>query len=88
MCKLDVILKTNVSNYAGKPTAKRGMTMDRIRFNTDVMFALARRLELPLDCTTELMRRSGGFKRLYNSYMHRHDMTTSEIAKELSRSLN
>jgi len=87
MCKLDDILDTEVRNYVGVPSGKQGMSVERIRFNTDVMFALAKRLELPLDRTTELMRRCGGFRRLHRSYTRRGEVSANEIAKELSFSL-
>ena len=87
MCKLNDILNTEVRSYDVAPTASSGMSQERIRFNTDVMFALAKRLELPLDRTTELMRRHGGFRRLYNSFAHRHVTSPYNRAKELSISL-
>lgn len=87
MCKLDVILNTDVRSYDIEPTAKHGMAMERIRFNTDVMFALAKRLEMPLDSTAELMRKGDGFRRLHRSFSRRHETSVSEIAKELSISL-
>ena len=63
------------------------MSMERIRFNTDVMFSLAKRLEMPLDATTELLRSHNGFRRLHRSYGRRHKDSVSDIAKELSLSL-
>ena len=87
MCKLNDILNTEVRNFDGEPSAKQGMRVERIRFNTDVMFALAKQLEMPLDRATELMRRRNGFHLLRRSYAHRHDVSVCEIAKELSLSL-
>lgn len=87
MCKLNDILNTEVRSYDGEPSAKQGMSVERIRFNTDVMFALAKRLEMPLDRTMELMRTHDGFRRLYRSFSRRHEASANEIAKELSHSL-
>jgi hypothetical protein len=88
MCTLNDILRTEVRSYDAAPTAKQGMSKERIRFNTDVMFALAKRLELPLDSTAELMRRHDGFSRLYRSFIRRHEASASDIAKELSLTLS
>lgn len=87
MCKLNDILNTEVRSYDGEPSAKQGMSVERIRFNTDVMFALAKRLEMPLDRATELMRRRDGFRHLHRSFARRHEVSAYEIAKELSLSL-
>lgn len=87
MCKLNDVLKTKVYSYDAEPSARSGMSQERIRFNTDVMFALAKRLQKPLDSTTNLMRQRDGFRRLHRSYGRRHEVSVNKIAKELSISL-
>ena len=87
MCKLNDILNTEVRSYDSEPSAKQGMSVERIRFNTDVMFALAKRIELPLDRTLELLRSNDGFRRLHRSFARRHEASANEIAKELCLSL-
>ena len=87
MCKLNHILNTEVRIYDVVPSATNGMSMERIRFNTDVMFNLAKRLEMPLDATTDLLRSHNGFRRLHRSFGLRHKVSASDIAKELSHSL-
>lgn len=84
MCKLNDILNTEVRIYDGGPSATNGISMERVRFNTDVMFSLAKRLEMPLDATADLLRRHDGFRRLHRSYGRRHEASASDIAKELS----
>lgn len=84
MCKLNDILNTEIRSYDVAPSATNGMSMERVRFNTDVMFSLAKRLEMPLDATADLLRRHNGFHRLQRSYGRRHAVSASDIAKELS----
>lgn len=87
MCKLDVILNTDVRKYDEKPTATRGMTMERIRFNTDVMFYVAKLLKMPLDRTADLMRNNGAFSLLNKAFGNRHKSTTRDIANLITKSL-
>ena len=87
MCKLNDILNTEVRSYDVEPSARTGMSQERIRFYTDVMFALAKLLEMPLDNIIDLMRHHDGFRRLNRSYVRRHKSSAYKIAKELSLSL-
>lgn len=84
MYKVDDILNTEVRSFDGHPTAKQGMSMDRIRFYTDVIFALAKFKEKPLDVTIDLLLSSKKITRLYLSYGQRKKKSAREIAKELS----
>lgn len=87
MCKLEAILNTEVKTRKVVPSSKRGMTKERIRFNTDVMFSVAKQMKMPLDRTAELMLERGAFKRLANSYTQRHTSSINKIAKEISLEL-
>ena len=84
MCKLDDILKTEVRSIDAQPSARHGMSAECIRFNTDVMFAVAKHLEMPLDKTADAMRQKGLFKRLDRAYRYRTREKLSSVVKELS----
>ncbi len=87
MCKLNVILDTEERRYDEAPDAKCGMSQERIRFNTDVMFYVAKHMAMPLDRTADLMRRRGSFRELQRAYRHRHSMSAQAIANEISNRL-
>jgi len=87
MCSLNDILKTDIRTYNDAPTAKQGISAERIRFNTDVMFSVAKRMELPLDKTADLMRQKGAFGILNKAYSRRKRCSVSDIAREISQSL-
>lgn len=87
MCKLNVILDTEERRYNEAPSAKNGMTQEHIRFNTDVMFYVAKRMEMPLDRTADLMRRCGSFRELQRAYSRRHSMSAQAVANEISSEL-
>ena len=87
MCKLDDILNTEIKTYESLPTAQRGIGTDRVRFNTDVMFSVAKSLEMPLDKTAELMRRKNMFKRLGKAYVRRNAVSMKVLSDEIIRAL-
>ena len=87
MCKIDKILKTTIRDYnQGEAVGKR-MTKQRIRYNTDVVFAVAKRMELPLDKTAEMMVEKDMFKRLKRFYTRRDSVSVATVGKEISLSL-
>ena len=87
MCKLDDILKTEVRRpMVGEP-ADKGMSIERVKFNTDVMFAVAKKLELPLDKTADLMRKTGQFNSLRRAYSQRHRLGIVTISNSITKSL-
>ena len=87
MRNLDTILNTEVKASNVVPSSKHGMTKERIRFNTDVMFSVAKQMKMPLDKTAELMQEKNAFKQLANSYSQRHNTSDNKIAKEISVTL-
>lgn len=84
MCKLDDILKTEQKSVQRPVQTRRGLSYDHIEYNTNVMFAVAKRLEMPLDKTVDAMRQKGLFKRLDRAYRNRTREKLSSVVKELS----
>ena len=55
MCKLDTILHTSLNSFAKDyPRQKQGMYFGRIEYTTNLLFAMAKRVEMPLDKTIQL----------------------------------
>mgnify|MGYP006872991968 CR=1 FL=1 len=87
MCKLDDILKTEIRKHSIGEPAEKGISFERVEFNTDVIFAVAKKMELPLDKTADLMRRKGQFDALRRAYSQRHRMSIGSISNTISKSL-
>ena len=87
MCKIEDILNTEIRMQEKVNPVKQGMTSERVRFNTDVMFAVAKQLEMPLDKTSELMRRKNMFQRLHRGFAHRHSEGVAQLSKTISKAL-
>lgn len=87
MCKLDDILKTEIRRPTVGEPADKGMSVERLEFNTDVMFAVAKIMEMPLDKTADLMRKKGQFSTLRRAYSQRHRLSISSISNSITKSL-
>ena len=87
MCKLDDILKTEIRKPTVGEPADKGMSVERVKFNTDVMFAVAKKMELPLDKTADLMRRKGQFNALRQAYSQRYRLSIGSISNSITKSL-
>lgn len=87
MCKLDDILKTETCRPNIVKTADKGISVERVKFNTDVMFAVAKGLGLPLDKTAELMRSKGQFSTLRRAYSQRHRKSIRKVSSTITESL-
>jgi energy-converting hydrogenase A subunit M len=87
MCKIEDILNTEYRVCNEQPTAQKGMTTERVRFNTDIVFSIAKKLEMPLDKTADLMRRKGAFKRLGKAFTRRKTVSVKTITDEIAQSL-
>ena len=87
MCKLEDILKTELRMPLTDIQTEKGISSERIAFNTDVMFAVAKKMEMPLDKTADLMRQKGMFKTLHKAYAIRHKEGVVGVSKLISKSL-
>ena len=87
MCKLDDILKTEIRKPTVGELSDKGMSVERLEFNTNVMFAVAKEMELPLDKTADLMRRKGQFSALRRAYSQRHRLSIGSISNSITKSL-
>ncbi len=65
MCTLDTILQTKQEHVGKVPTGKKGMSTERIKYNTNLIFSIAKEKGLPLD---EVLRKisSGKSKILFD----------------------
>lgn len=82
MCKFEDIIKTTPRKIIVEEKQKKGISMNRIEFNTNIVFDLAKRLELPLDQTLLLLKgKSASY--LSSAYRKRNEMKQQEIVKEL-----
>lgn len=87
MCKIDRILSTEVRDFNQGAPAGRKMTRKRIRYNTDVVFAVAKQIEMPLDKTVDLMLAKDELKRVYKSFSQRDTVSVDSVAKQISLAL-
>lgn len=87
MYKIEKILSTEVRDYNQGAPASRKMTKQRIRYNTDVVFAVAKQMDAPLDKTADLMLAKDVFKRVYKSYSQRDVVSVNSVAKQISLAL-
>lgn len=84
MCRFDKIANTSVVPCDLNPTLKRGISMSRIEYMTNIVFTLAKKLQQPLDKTMELLDRNKDATRiLYNSYRVRNEVGFNAIVHKL-----
>ena len=84
MCKLDTIIKTTEQGYNPVNVVKRGKSMEQIEYMTNILFALAKRLQKPLDKTLECLEKMNLFPILDNAYHSRNKKSSSAVLKELT----
>lgn len=87
MSKIDVVLNTEMRDYVEGARVNRKMTKQRIRFNTDVVFAVAKQNNLPLDKTASMMIANSVFDRIHHSYSRRKKISIPEFIKSISLEL-
>ncbi len=88
MCELDTILQTSLNSFPKDyPRQKRGMSFNRIEYTTNLLFAIAKRVELPLDKTMQLIREKGEMPKLCNSFLKRKAIKPNTIIREISKSI-
>lgn len=86
MCKFEDIIKTTPKKIIVEEKQKKGISMNRIEFNTNIVFGLAKILELPLDKTLSLIRDKNN-SLLASAYRKRNEMKEQDIIKKLHRSI-
>ena len=86
MCKIEKVLRTKRASIPALQPQKGGkpMSVNQIRYNTDMVFSVAKQLEIPLDEAIDKMVRNGGMRTLNNSYRKRKSVSSSSIVKEIS----
>lgn len=88
MCKLDTILHTSLNSFVKDyPRQKQGMSFDRIEYTTNLLFAIAKRVEMPLDKTIQLIGEKGEMPKLQNSFLKRKMIKPNTIILEISKSV-
>lgn len=66
---------------------KRGKSLEQIEYMTNIIFAVAKRLQQPLDKTLSLIEQKGMISVLERAYTHRGDKTVRNVVDELSNNL-
>lgn len=85
MCGIKKIIKTTKTPIVREAKMqRRGLDYDHIRFNTDVVFEVAKKLELPLDETFERMKQYDGLTSFSASYRNRHVVGAKDAARGIS----
>lgn len=86
MCKIEKVLRTKRAVIPALQPQKGGkpMSVNQIRYNTDMVFSIAKKLEIPLDEAVDKMTRNGGMRTLNNSYRKKNRVSRSSIVKEIS----
>lgn len=86
MCRIEKILRTQQTTLPpiSKQEEGKSMSVNQIRYNTDMVFSIAKNLEIPLDVAIDRMKRNGSMRTLNNSYRKRNRVSYSAIVKEIS----
>ena len=85
MCGIKKIIQTKKGSLVrDAKVQRRGLNFDHIRFNTDVVFEVAKKLELPLDEAFERMKQYDGLISLSRSYRHRRVVGAKDAARGIS----
>lgn len=87
MCKIEKVLETKVQKIPIGETQKKGLSYDHIRFNTDLVFSIAKKLEIPIDDAIMRIKQTDNLKTFNNAYSKRNrirkktvvDILTSDI---------
>ena len=87
MCKIEKVLETKVQKIPIGEAQKKGLSYDHIRFNTDLVFAIAKKLEIPIDDAIMRIKQTDNLKTFNNAYSKRNrirkktvvDILTSDI---------
>ena len=82
MCKLEDIIKTTPQKIQIEEKQNKGISIARIKFNTEIIFALSKALEIPLDKTVSLIKKKGSTC-LFNLFRKRNSMSQEEMIKKL-----
>lgn len=83
MCKLDTVIRTTEQGYSPTNVIKRGKSIEQIEYMTNILFALAKRLQKPLDKTLESLEERDLFPILDKAYQNRNIKSSSAVLKEL-----
>ena len=86
MCKLDMIINTTVQDFHPTTVIKRGKSKEQIEYMTNILFALAKRLQKPLDKTLESIEKSH-LPILDKAYLCRKQKSSNDIVNELIEKL-
>lgn len=87
MCTIDTIIKTSLHPVEPTQTVKRGKSFEQIEYMTNIIFAVAKRLQQPLDKTLDLIMQKGMISVLDGAYKNRKNRTVRSIVDELSNNL-
>lgn len=88
MCKLDIIIKTTPRKIANVKGAKRGKSLEQIEYMTDILFAVAKRTEEPLDKTLEQIQERGLMTALNNAYRNRKKIKAKQLVEDLHKKIS
>ena len=87
MCKLDTIIDTRVQDFHPTTVIKRGKSKEQIEYMTNILFALAKRLQKPLDKTLESIEKNHLLPILDKAYLCRKQKSSDDIVNELKEKL-
>ena len=87
MCKIEKVLETKVQKIPIGEVQKKGLSYDHIRYNTDLVFSIAKKLEIPIDDAIMRIKHTDNLKTFNNAYSKRNrirkktvvDILTSDI---------
>lgn len=83
MCKFEDIIRTTPQDVKVKEGQGKNISLTRIEFNTDIVFALAKKLEKPLDETLSLMKKTKANSYLFSIFGKRKQISQKEIVNNL-----
>lgn len=87
MCKLDTIINTTAQDFHPTTVIKRGKSMEQIEYMTNILFALAKHLQKPLDKTLECIENSKLLPILDKAYRFRKEKSSNDIVNEMTEKI-
>lgn len=79
--------RTSITRASAKAPKHKGMSMDRVRYNTDLVFSIAKRTGLSLQDVIDRIYREGEGTAFDNAYSKRKRIGFEQMVEELSNNI-
>ena len=84
MCKIERVLETKLQKIPLGEVQKKGLSFDHIKYNTDIVFSLAKKLEIPIDDAIIRIKQKKNLKTFNNAYSKRNKIRKQTVVDLLT----